>query len=87
MAVKNFEFEEISDEQKKLLLSAFGYSVDQEGYIIDSLLARKVISQETRQPFTLKNTTFVQGSLRLIDSDPLVVSRYLREEVDNARFN
>lgn len=79
---EQFEFEEITNDEKKILLSAFGYSVDDEGYIIDSLLNQQVISPETKKPFTLENATFVQGSLKIIDSDPLTISRYLREEID-----
>ncbi len=80
--VKKFEFEEISDEEKKLLLSAFDYHVDSEGNIIYSLLNTKVISKDTREPLTLKNATFVNGSLKIIDSDPVTISRFLREEVE-----
>ena len=79
---KKFEFEEISNDEKKLLLSAFGYHVDENGNIIDSLLNEKKISKITKEPFTLKNTTFVNGSLKMLDSDPLTISQFLREEVE-----
>jgi hypothetical protein len=79
---KHIHFEEISDGEKKLLLSAYGYSVDEEGNIMDALLNEKIKSNETGKFLTLKNTAFVQGSLKLIDADPLVISRYLREEIE-----
>lgn len=82
---KKFEFEEINEQEKRLLLSAFDFEVDADGNIIDSLLQEKVISHSTGKPFTLQNVTFVQGSLKLIDSDPLTISRFLREDLKNDR--
>ncbi len=78
---EDFEFEEITEQEKKLLLSAFDFEVDSDGNIIDSLLQEKVISHSTGKPFTLQNVTLVQGSLKLIDSDPLTISRFLREDL------
>src|SRR3972149_3760365 len=81
-AKKKFEFEELSDEEKKILLSAFGYLVDDEGNIIDSLDNSKIISQMTRKPLTIKDAALMPGSLKIIDSDPLTISRFLREEIE-----
>ncbi len=78
-----FKFEELSDEAKKILLSAFGYEVNEEGHIIDVLLKDRVISKNTREPLTIKNAALLPGSLKVVDSDPLTISRYIREELEN----
>ncbi len=80
---KDFKFEELSDEAKKILLSAFGYEVNEEGHIIDALLKERVTSKNTREPLTIKNVALLPGSLRVVDADPLTISRYIREELEN----
>jgi len=78
-----FQFEELTEAEKKLLLSAYDYSVDGEGNIIDDALNEKVLSKVTNQPLTLKNVALISGSLKLMDSDPLTISKFLREEIEN----
>ncbi len=82
-STREFKFEELSDEEKKILLSAFGYEVNEEGHIIDILLKDRVISKNTQEPLTIKNAALLPGSLRVIDADPLTISRYIREELEN----
>lgn len=79
---KDFEFVELTDDEKKLLLSAFSYNVNEDGEIIDSLLKEKVISQLTKKPLTIKEAALLSGSLKVTDSDPVTISRYLREEIE-----
>ncbi len=81
--MKEFEFAELTDDEKKVLLSAHGYGVDEEGRIYDTLLKENIISNRTNQPLTLKDAAFMPGSLKIIDSDPLTISRYLREKIEN----
>ena len=76
------EFEELNENEKKLLLSAFEYDVNEEGEIIDNLLKEKVISKITKSPLTLKNVALLPGSLKVLDADPVTISRYLREEIE-----
>lgn len=78
----NFRFAELGDAEKKVLLSAFGYSVDENGVIFDSLMNEPVPSPTTRKPILLKDAALVPGSLKMLDSDPLSISRYLREEIE-----
>ncbi|HLD15163.1 MAG TPA: hypothetical protein VJB94_01120 [Candidatus Nanoarchaeia archaeon] len=84
-----FQFEELSDDEKKILLSAFSYEVDREGNIIDVLLKEKVKSKITGKPLTIKDAALLPGSLKVIDSDPLTISRFIREEIekDESRRN
>mgnify|MGYP001592701094 CR=1 FL=1 len=78
---EKFEFEELSDEEKKVLLSAFNYRVNENGEIIDTLLNEPVRSN-INKPLTIKDAALLPGSLKIIDSDPLTLSKYLREEIE-----
>jgi hypothetical protein len=80
---QEFVFEELSDDEKRVLLTAFGYQVDENRQIIDSLLREPVRSEITRKPLTLDNAAFLPGSLKVTDSDPLTISRYLRERIED----
>ncbi len=80
---KEFIFKELSDDEKKVLLSAYGYCVNDEGDIVDVVANQKVYSKNTRKPLNLKNVALLSGSLIVTDSDPLTISRYLRENVEN----
>ena len=81
--MKHFEFQELSDEEKKVLLSAFNYSVDKEGRIRDALLDEPIRSEIDNKPLTLSTAALVPGSLKIIDADPVSLSKYLRENVDS----
>lgn len=74
-------FDELNDEEKILLLSAFDYKVE-ENIIIDKLMNEPVKSEITGKPISLQEATIVPGSMKIIDSSPLSVSKYLREVVD-----
>ena len=73
-------FEDLPLDGKKLLLSAFDYSVDDDGYIIDNLLGEKVSS--LGKPIKVEEATFTNGSLKIMDSDPVTISRFLREKIE-----
>ncbi|MFH1133021.1 MAG: hypothetical protein V1735_00875 [Nanoarchaeota archaeon] len=76
------EFEELGDEEKKLLLKAYNYEVNEDGIICDSLLKEPVISQDTQRPIKLKNASLFPGSMKIIDTTPLTISKFLREKIE-----
>ena len=78
-----FQFETLSDAERTLLLSAFGYGVEENGDIIDRLMDEKIISQVTKKPLNLKDVALLSGSLKVTDSDPLTLSKYLRENIED----
>ena len=80
---QDFEFEQLGDTEKKILLSAFNYEVDKEGNIIDSLFKEKLVCEETKEPLTIHNAALLPGSLKVVSSDPLTISKYLREEIES----
>ena len=81
--MKDFEFQELTDDEKKLLLSAFSYAVNENGEIIDSLLNEKIPSKITNKPLTINEAALLPGSLKVTDSDPLTISKYIREMIED----
>ena len=81
--MKEIEFQELTNDEKKVLLSAFNFVVDERGFIYDALLNEKVVSKANGKPFTINNVAMITGSLHLINSDPVSLSRYIREELEN----
>ena len=79
---EEFEFEELNDDEKRLLLSVFDYSVNDKMEIIDDLL-NEVVNSEDGKILTLKNVALTNGSLKMFVADPLNISRFIREKIEN----
>lgn len=79
--MEDFQFDELNQDELELLLSAFGYSTDHEGYIVDRLLNERVRSKTTNNWLKATDAALMPGSLKIIDSDPVAVSKYLREQI------
>jgi hypothetical protein len=76
--------EELSRKEKEILLKAYAYEVDDDGYIIN-LDGTRVSSQE--QPLHgihIDNVLLVPGSLEVLDGTAPAVAKYLRETVEPA---
>ena len=76
------EFEELGDAEKKLLLDAYNYEVDEKGIIVDSLLKEPVVSEDIKKPIFLENASLLPGSLKIINTTPLTISKFLREKIE-----
>jgi hypothetical protein len=79
---KDIVFEELPDEEKKLLLRAFDYDIDDDGYILNTTGSR-ILSEENPGEFLhISNVALVPGTLDVIDGSPSSISKYLREKVE-----
>ncbi|MCK5476862.1 MAG: hypothetical protein KAI55_02995 [Candidatus Aenigmarchaeota archaeon] len=80
---KEIIFEEISKDEKILLLRAFDYNIDEKGYIINSA-DMKIPSNEIPNQFMhINNIAMVPGSMDIIDGTPVSISKFIREKVEN----
>ncbi len=80
--VKDIIFEELTKEEKLLLLRAFDYDVDEDGYILDKNGGR-IKSEECPNEFlTIENAALIPGSLEVIDSSPTSISKFIRENIE-----
>ncbi len=75
---KELVFEELGEKERILLLRAFNYDVDEEGYIITEA-GKKIQSKENPKKFIqAKFAALVPGSLEVVDGTPTAISEYLR---------
>lgn len=79
---KKIIFEELGVQERTLLLRAFDYDVDAEGYVLDQAGSR-IPSKEIPSEFLrVENSTLVPGSLEVIDGTPTSIAKYIREKVE-----
>lgn len=79
---KKIIFEELGKEERILLLKAFGYDVDLEGYIIDQTGLR-ISSKEVPSKFLrVEDSMLIPGSLEVVDGTPTSIAKFIREKVE-----
>ena len=73
---------EIPRKSREVLLWAYDYGVDREGFITD-LEGNRVPSQENPiEEIHIDEVLLVPGSLEVLDGTPSAISKYLREQVE-----
>ena len=76
--------EELPRESREVLLNAFDYGVDGEGFIINQN-GKRIPSQENlTRGIHIDEVLLVPGSLDVLDGTPTAVAKYLREQVEPA---
>ena len=73
-------FDEIGIEERKLLLKAFDYDIDEEDYVLNQAGSR-IKSEETPSEFLkVQDVALTPGSLNVIEATPTSISKFLREQ-------
>lgn len=81
MATNEIIFETLGKQEKVLLLKAFDYGVDNEGFILDNS-GNKIASQENPSEFlNIENAMLIPGSLKVVDGTPTNISKFIRERI------
>jgi hypothetical protein len=79
---KKIVFEELSKEERTLLLRAYDYDVDSEGFILDHT-GSKIPSKEIPYKYLrVEDSTLISGSLEVLDGTPTAISKFIREKVE-----
>jgi hypothetical protein len=81
-------FEELGVKERTLLLRAFGYDVDEEGYILTPNHV-KILSKEVPKSFLRVENTLLTpgGSLEILDGSTTSVSKFIIERVEKDANN
>lgn len=75
---KEIIFEELGEKERILLLRAFDYDVDEDGYVLTQS-GKRIQSKENPKKFIqAKFAALIPGSLEVIDGTPTAISEYLR---------
>ena len=76
--VRDLIFEELGESERTLLLRAFDYDVDKEGFVL-SQSGKRIQSKENPKKFIqAKFAALIPGSLEVIDGTPTAISEFLR---------
>lgn len=80
-------FEELGKEERILLLKAFDYDVDGEGYVIDPHGSRIPSKEVPSQFLHVEDSMLIPGSLEVVDATPTAIAKFIREKVEVAESN
>lgn len=80
------QFEELGIPERTLLLKAFDYNVDSEGFILDPNGSRIRSDEDPRKYIKIEEaviTSSTRGTLEILDRTPTSISKFIRgiEEV------
>ncbi|MGD0071873.1 MAG: hypothetical protein ABSB71_09980 [Candidatus Bathyarchaeia archaeon] len=81
---KKIIFEELGKEERILLLKAFDYDVDEEGFIIDPHGSRIPSKEMPSQFLRIEDSMLIPGSLEVADATPTAIAKFIREKVEVA---
>jgi hypothetical protein len=79
---KKIIFEELGKEERTLLLRAFDYDVDEEGYIIDQAGSRIPSKEIPSKYLRVEDSMLIPGSLEVVDGTPTSIAKFIREKVE-----
>ena len=79
---KKIVFEELNKEERTLLLRAFDYDVDSEGFILDHTGSRISSKEIPYKHLRVEDSSLVPGSLEVLDGTPTAISKFIREKVE-----
>jgi hypothetical protein len=80
--MKEIEFIEISEGEKKILLDVLGYDVDEKGLIISREDNKPHRCPYTKREVFLKNASILPGSTIIIDTSVLSLSEYVSKNLE-----
>jgi hypothetical protein len=74
--------EQLGKKERELLLKAFDYNIDNEGYVLNEARNR-IKSEEIPETFIhIDNVALTPGSLKVIEATPTAISKFFRELED-----
>lgn len=82
--VSDIKFEQLGRDETILLLRAFDYELDLEGYVLTPS-GSKIASKDYPNKFLkVEDIALTPGSLKVIDSSPDSISKFIREKIGDS---
>ena len=69
----------MKEEQKKILLKALGYGINEHGFIIEENTKKIVWCRYTNKPVKFDQASILPGSTIIINTTPIALSSYIEE--------
>jgi len=79
----NIHFEELGKGEQILLLQAFDYDVDNEGYILNQIGKRIISEENPSEHLHISTAALIPGSLKPVDGTPTSIAKLIRKKVEN----
>ena len=73
-------FEELGEKERALLLRAFDYDVDEDGYILTPSKERIRSKENPNKFIEARFALLAPGSLEIMDGTPTAISEFLRKK-------
>jgi hypothetical protein len=80
----DIKFEELGLPERILLLRAFDYDVDNEGYIINQSGSRISSLEVPYKHLRAEDVMLAPSTLEVLDGTPTSISKYIREKVEQS---
>jgi len=81
------QFAELGLPERILLLKAFDYDVDEDGFILDPAGFRIHSNEIPYKYLRAEDALLAPGSLEILDGTPTSISKYLREKVESSAIS
>ena len=78
----NIELVELNISQRLKVLEKLGYSIDEQGYILDKD-NRELICNYSEERVHIKTAAILPGSLLIINATPLTMAKYFIEHPED----
>ena len=79
--MEDITFTKLDKEQKKILLEALGFSVEEDGLVLNDE-GKPHICPYTQKKVFLENASILPGSIVVINTSSLTLSEYITDYVD-----
>jgi len=81
----DIKFDELGKKERILLLRAYDYDVDDDGFILNTAGDRMRSKEVPKQFLSIDNVALVSGSLDILDGTPSSISKFIRETEEKKR--
>lgn len=82
--MSRINIEELKRDERLILLRAFGFDIDKDGYILEVDGSRVKSQEQPLHGVHINNVLLTSGSLNVLDGTATAVSKYIREAVEQS---
>ncbi|MBD3319271.1 hypothetical protein GF342_05175 [Candidatus Woesearchaeota archaeon] len=77
------KFLSLKEPQKRVLLKALGYELDEEDYVVNAETGKRLLCKYTNRKISLQDASVLPGSTIVIGSSPYALAKYVEEYLED----